>query len=316
IYGDSDDEKGGKAEETTSKQVSEAVDFGEEKVEPSPAFQRFSGRAAEGAQADTTAIRGLAEIIDTGDKREAKYEYPLQKYTRLKDEVFELEHQLKQLTQSSESTNEEPTKQIVTQVNEDIKRMWGNVEEVTNSRYLTPLFGNGSQVATNGTVDSKFLMKQLEELGNNNGNAQKGTDGQAATAALTLYHDGSMDSSSHRLKDIAQRLDTLEALVGPTPDNMSHAKGGMTKSIEYLSKRLELLCDQNRLAALKRRSDSLKEALKEIKSVPQSTLEEQITKSKEHRINLMFEMMERWDQASQSLPGIVNRLRALKNLHQ
>ncbi|ETO06715.1 hypothetical protein RFI_30676, partial [Reticulomyxa filosa] len=100
IYGDSDDEKGGKAEETTSKQVSEAVDFGEEKVEPSPAFQRFSGRAAEGAQADTTAIRGLAEIIDTGDKREAKYEYPLQKYTRLKDEVFELEHQLKQLSQS------------------------------------------------------------------------------------------------------------------------------------------------------------------------------------------------------------------------
>jgi len=82
-----------------------------------------------------------------------------------------------------------------------------------------------------------------------------------------------------------------------------------------LSDRLELLRDPNRLAALKKRADTLKQALNDFKAVKMSN-EEQSGKSKEQKIDKMFEMMERWDQVSPSLPVIVNRLKALKDLQQ
>jgi len=199
--------------------------------------------------------------------------------------------------------------------------MWGNVEQFKNNVYLTPLFKE-AQASMIGTVDSKYLLKRLQEFQmgdsftNKSGKVPSTQTQSSSQAALTLYHDGSMDSRWYRLKEISERLNTLESLVGPAPENMSNVKGGMNRNVEYLAKRLELLCDQNRLSTLKRRVDALKEACKDIKSVTQSTLEEQITKSKEHKINQMFEMMERWDQASHALPAIVNRLRALQNLHQ
>jgi len=110
------------------------------------------------------------------------------------------------------------------------------------------------------------------------------------------------------------RLQSLEKIIGPTPENPS--VGDIMSSIEYLHKRLELISDEPRLDTLVRRAQTLKKELQTIQSKASQQIEDQITKTKEEKINKMFDMMQRWDQASLQLPTIVTRLRALKTLHE
>ncbi len=132
-------------------------------------------------------------------------------------------------------------------------------------------------------------------------------------AVFTLYHDGSVNSKSYQMAEIEQRLSNLENVLGPPPENA--AVGDMMRSVEFLTKRLDLLSDENRMEQLVRRAKTLKQALSDIQSNFKTTMEDQITKTKEPKINKMFEIMERWDSSAQALPAIVQRLTDLKNLH-
>lgn len=90
----------------------------------------------------------------------------------------------------------------------------------------------------------------------------------------------------------------------------------MTRSIEYLSSVLSLLSDSDKLQQLVRRAQVLRKKLQEIQAKGHAAIELQITKTKEEKINKLFDMMTRWDQAALQLPTIVNRLRSIKNLHE
>jgi len=255
IYG-SDDEKETKTVESnqTTTAVStenvKPVELQEEKVDPK---------------------LDLKGTISKNNKEEIKFEYPMQKYLRLQKEVSNLEKQLKELTQLAESNKEESTKNTIAQVNEDLKRAWANIEQLKNNRHLTPLFGE-TQAPILGDVDSRYLQKRLQELqANTSTNKTNGDSTNAAQSVLTLYRDPATNDKSYQFKEISERLDALEKLVGPIPQHTSNTKGGMTRNIEYLGKRLELLSDQNRISALKKRADKLKDALKDIKSLTQNS---------------------------------------------
>lgn len=116
------------------------------------------------------------------------------------------------------------------------------------------------------------------------------------------------------MKEITDRLSNLEKILGPKPDNATI--GDMTRSIEYLSSVLSLLSDDNKLESLVRRAQVLRKKLQEIQAKGHAAIELQITKTKEEKINKLFDMMTRWDQAALQLPTIVNRLRSIKNLHE
>ena len=137
---------------------------------------------------------------------------------------------------------------------------------------------------------------------------------ESSKAVFTLYHDGSINNQSYRVKDIADRLSKLENIIGPKPDNATI--GDMTRSIEYLSSVLSLLSDNDKLEQLVRRAQVLRKKLQEIQAKGHAAIELQITKTKEEKINKLFDMMTRWDQAALQLPTVVNRLRSIKNLHE
>ena len=90
----------------------------------------------------------------------------------------------------------------------------------------------------------------------------------------------------------------------------------MTRSIEFLDKRLALLGDESRLEGLARKAEVIRKSLQDYNSKAYQTIDEQITKTKEEKIEKMFDMMTRWDQAAIQLPSIVSRLRSVKNLHE
>merc|ERR1719414_370645 len=138
--------------------------------------------------------------------------------------------------------------------------------------------------------------------------------GDKGKAVFTLYHDGSVNNQSYRVSDINSRLSNLEAIIGRKPDNA--AVGDMTRSIEYLSNVLALLSDDMKLEALVRRAQTLKKQLAAIQQRGHDAIELQITKTKEEKINKLFDMMTRWDAAALQLPTVVDRLRSVKNVHE
>merc|ERR1712241_216840 len=168
------------------------------------------------------------------------------------------------------------------------------------------------------TVDSNYLFKRLEEFQAQKMDGKSEVDsnsrGDKGKAVFTLYHDGSVNNQSYRVHDINARLANLEAIIGRKPDNA--AVGDMTRSIEYLSSVLALLSDDMKLEALVRKAKNLKQQLAAIQQRGHDAIEMQITKTKEEKINKLFEMMTRWDEAALQLPTIVDRLRSVKNLHE
>ena len=90
----------------------------------------------------------------------------------------------------------------------------------------------------------------------------------------------------------------------------------MTRSIEFLDKRLALLGDEARLEGLARKAEVIRKSLQDYNSKAYKNIDDQITKTKEEKIEKMFDMMTRWDQAAIQLPNIVARMRSVKNLHE
>merc|ERR1712228_769894 len=163
-------------------------------------------------------------------------------------------------------------------------------------------------------MGANYLFKRLQEF-----QAQKLNDGNkggvdGSKAVFTLYHDGSMNKQTYRMKEINDRLCNLEKIVGPKPDNATI--GDMTRSVEYLSSVLELLSDDMKLDQLVRRAQVLRKKLQEIQSKGHGAIELQITKTKDEKIKKMFDMMTRWDQAALQLPTIVSRLRSVKKVNR
>jgi len=205
----------------------------------------------------------------------------------------------------------DPTKNIVHHLNEEISKLWYNVEEFKSNPQLSSLFvENNSNLSDN--VDPNHLFKKLRELQSRQGNTN--TNNNNNRPNVTLYHDGAITNKSFHMKELEDRLQLLEKIVGPSPENPS--VGDMMASVEYLNARLELISDEMKLDNLVRRAANLRKELQTIQQKTSQQIEDQITKAKEEKINRMFDVMERWDQASLQLPTIISRLHSLKILHE
>lgn len=282
-----------------------------EKTEPIKAFERFGGKIFDPSQ----PIGKNAEVYDATSKNDAKFESPLQKYKRLSSEINSFVNELQQVSQKASSDASDPTKEITQKLNEEISKLWSNVEEFKTNPQLASLFAEANASVLE-TVDASYLVKKLQQFQaqsqNNSNNNSNNNESNVAT--LTLYSDGNTNSQSFRAKDIEDRLTNLEKVVGPPPEHGNNSD--MWRSIEFLDKRLSLLGDQSRIEGLVRKAETIRKALQDYNSKAYQSIDEQITKTKEEKIEKMFDMMTRWDQAAIQLPTVVQRLRSLKNLHE
>merc|ERR1712129_301094 len=199
---------------------------------------------------------------------------------------------------------------------QQLGNLWSNVEAFKDDPKIKSLFAEANSAMLD-TVDANYLFKRLQEFQAqklNGGGGSGSGDANESKAVFTLYHDGSMNKQTYRMKEIHDRLCNVEKIIGPKPDNAT--VGDMTRSVEYLSSVLELLSDDMKLEQLVRRAHDLRKKLQEIQSKGHGAIELQITKTKEEKIKKMFDMMTRWDQAALQLPTIVSRLRSVKNLHE
>eukprot|EP00484_Ammonia_sp_Unknown_P001157 CAMPEP_0197022370 /NCGR_PEP_ID=MMETSP1384-20130603/3285_1 /TAXON_ID=29189 /ORGANISM="Ammonia sp." /LENGTH=386 /DNA_ID=CAMNT_0042450407 /DNA_START=31 /DNA_END=1191 /DNA_ORIENTATION=- len=281
----------------------------EEQIAPSKAFQIYAGQLYDPSSSS-------ARVYDTTQSADRNFESPLQTYKRLQFEIQQFKDTLQEISDKAQKEQQDPTKQITQQLSQQLNELWSNVEAFKNDPQIAGLFAEANNALID-TVSADYLFKRLQEFqAQKMGGDDTKDDGQGADskAVFTLYHDGSMNNQTYRMKEIHDRLANLEKIIGPKPDNPTI--GDMTRSVEYLSSVLSLLSDDMKLDGLVRRAQVLRKKLQEIQAKGHAAIELQITKTKEEKINKLFDMMTRWDQAALQLPTIVSRLRSVKNLHE
>jgi len=286
----------------------------EERIQPSEAFQIYAGQLFD---PQAGSIRKTTRSYGTSNSKDANFESPLQTFKRLEYEIEDFRKRLDDIAKRAKQERRNPVKQVTQDLNRQLGNLWSNVENFKNDAMIKPLFTEAN-AAVLDTVDSNYLFKRLEEFQAQKMDGKSEVDskgrGDKGKAVFTLYHDGSVNNQSYRVSDINSRLSNMEAIIGRKPDNA--AVGDMTRSIEYLSSVLALLSDDLKLDALVRRAQVLRKKLQEIQSRGHDAIELQITKTKEEKINKLFDMMTRWDAAALQLPTVVDRLRSVKNVHE
>eukprot|EP01084_Bolivina_argentea_P066786 121764_1 len=293
----------------------------EEEITPSKAFQIYAGQLYDPqslqnnkGNKDENHLMQSSRIYDTTQSSDSKFESPLQTYKRLQFEIDEFKQRLDQIALKAKKDQQDPTKQITQQLSQQLGNLWSNVEAFKNDPQIASLFAEANSALLD-TVDANYLFKRLQQFQAQTMNGdESGKENEKAKAVFTLYHDGTMNNESYRMTELNQRLSNLERVIGPKPDNA--IVGDMTQSIEYLSSILELLSDDMKLDGLVRRASVLRKKLQEIQAKGHAAIELQITKTKEEKINKLFDMMTRWDQSALQLPKVVARLRSIKNLHE
>eukprot|EP01084_Bolivina_argentea_P306374 529419_1 len=297
------------------------VDVIEEEIKPSSAFQIFGGNLYDPSSSSSRRNKKLtaSRVYDSSNTtKNRNFESPLQTYKRLEFEIQEFNQKLSKIAEKANKDQQDPTKQITQQLSQELAKLWSNVEAFKNDPQIASLFAEANSALLD-TVDANYLFKRLQDFQasqlNDDKKQQNNDDDDGGNRAVfTLYHDGTMNNESYRMNELQSRLSNLEKIIGRSPDNASI--GDMTRSIEYLSSILSLLSDDMKLEGLVRRAQVLRKKLQEIQAKGHAAIELQITKTKEEKINKLFDMMTRWDQAALQLPTIVQRLRSIKNLHE
>jgi len=317
-----DDAKNDEAEDAVNEQAQQDADPNviDERIVPSKAFQIYAGQIYDPSSLPQQSGQAM-RVYDNTEKMDTRFESPLQTYKRLQFEINEFQEKLQQIASKAKKEQQDPTKQITQQLSKELTDLWSNVAAFQNDPQIAGLFAEANSAMLD-TVSADYLFKRLQEFQaqkldsddqKQNQQQQQPQNGDNK-AVFTLYHDGSMNHQSYRMKEISERLATLEKIIGPKPDTPT--VGDMTRTVEYLSNVLSLLSDDFKLEALVRRAHKLRKQLGEIQTKGHEAIEIQITKTKEEKINKLFEMMTRWDQAALQLPTIVSRLRSIKNLHE
>jgi hypothetical protein len=207
------------------------------------------------------------------------------------------------------------------------------------------------------TVGSSFLFKKLKALEAAAAEGKlpppSGAGGDDAGAVtFTLFHGASAaERKAVRMEELNGRLAHLERVIlGSGSDEtgapagaaeeakadeekeyakpgsldvsgamagVSDTRKGMLGNVEMLWRRLDLLTDSGRLKQLQRRAETLKRNLDDISLDTKGVAEDEITKSKEKKIDDMFDTLQRWDalNVQEVLPKVIDRLKALQVLH-
>jgi len=142
--------------------------------------------------------------------------------------------------------------------------------------------------------------------------------GDQGHVTYQLYYRPEQAKFSHnaRMADIEQRVERMEALVGNNPERLSTLTAetnnkSLMGAVAVLSGKLKLLDPaqleqvEGRIAALGQRMNQLSEKKEGVE-----------TADKNSNVFELYDLVKKWDTMADSLPHVVERLTALKELHE
>lgn len=315
-----DDQAEFDAEELTSTSVEHII------VNPNAAYDKFKDKRVGTKGLDfsdriskskrTGYESGEYELLGEGI---GVKETPQQKYQRLLHEVQELTQEVEKI---QSTVKESATEEKITPV--ALAKQVATLKQQLVSNHLEKLLG--PEAAINLTDPdgalAKRLLTQLDAAKTRKSPEGKSPakgfdkDGGLVTYELHCRPEQNKFSQAAKLAELEKRLGELESAVQCDQDPQNPLTVGLQgsnlmDSVEILQAKVNML-DVASLDQVEARLQSVLGKMNEI-AKHKAAVEDADTESKVHQL---FDIVQKWDSMSGTLPQVVQRLVALKQLHE
>ncbi|XP_063808421.1 dynactin subunit 2 [Pseudophryne corroboree] len=316
-----DDQAEFDAEELTSTSVEHII------VNPNAAYDKFKDKKVGTQQLDfsdriskskrTGYESGEYEILGEGVGLK---ETPQQKYQRLLHEFQELTQEVEKIQSTvKESATEEKLTAVA------LAKQVAALKQQLVSNHLEKLLGPDAAINLtdpDGAL-AKRLLTQLDvaktKTNPEGKSALKGSaqdNGGLVTYELHCRPEQNKFSQASKLAEMEKRLGELEAAVRCDQDTQNPLTVGLQGSnlmdtVEILQAKVNML-DVASLDQVEARLQSVLGKMNEI-AKHKATIEDADTESKVHQL---YDVVQKWDSMSGTLPQVVQRLVSLKQLHE
>lgn len=316
-----DDQAQFESEELCSDSVERIV------VNPNAAYDKFKDKhvSAKGLDFSDRISKNRRVGYESGDYELLAEgcgvkETPQQKYQRLVNEIHELCQDVEKIqTSTKESGAEERLTPVA------LAQQAAQLKQQLVSAHLDSLLGPDAHINLTDPdgVLAKRLLTQLEVARGVRSGA--GADGKTAAPkgpdGVILYELHSRPeqekfTESAKVAELERRLAELETAVGSGSDKRGPLSSGvqgssLTETLELLQARVSAL-DAATLDQVEARLQSVLGKMNEI-AKHKATMEDAETQSK---VSQLYDVVQKWDAMATSLPQVVQRLTAVRELHE
>ncbi|XP_071190819.1 dynactin subunit 2-like isoform X2 [Salvelinus alpinus] len=245
-------------------------------------------------------------------------ETPQQKYQRLVNEIQELSHEVEttQATTKDSSAEERLTPVVLAQQAAQLKQQ-------LVSAHLDTLLGPQAHInlADPDRALAERLLTQLEAARSSRGSTGERKASAKAPDGVVLYELHSRPEQERftdaaKVAELEKRLAELETAVGSGSDKQGPLSAGvqggsLMDTMELLQARVSAL-DSATLDQIEARLQSVLGKMNEI-AKHKATIEDADTQNK---VSQLYDVVQKWDTMATSLPQVVQRLMAVKELHE
>uniref|UniRef100_M4AU08 Dynactin 2 (p50) n=1 Tax=Xiphophorus maculatus TaxID=8083 RepID=M4AU08_XIPMA len=313
-----DDQAQFESEELCSDSVERIV------VNPNAAYDKFKDKhvSTKGLDFSDRISRsrrvgyesGEFEILGEGS---GVKETPQQKYQRLVNEIQELVQEVDTIQATAKESNAEERLTPVA-----LAQQAAQLKQQLVSAHLDSLLGPQAHInlADPDGALARRLLTQLEaakgsrssSAGDGKPSSTKGPDG-VVLYELHSRPEQEKFNESTKMAELEKRLAQLEIAVGSGSDKQVHTADFTHKSdtIELLQARVSAL-DSATLDQVEARLQSVLGKMNEI-AKNKAAIEDAETQNK---VSQLYDVVQKWDAVSTSVPQVVQRLVAVKELHE
>uniref|UniRef100_A0A3P8ZWA6 Dynactin subunit 2 n=1 Tax=Esox lucius TaxID=8010 RepID=A0A3P8ZWA6_ESOLU len=247
-------------------------------------------------------------------------ETPQQKYQRLVNEIQELSQEVETIQATTNDSNAEERLTPVV-----LAQQAAQLKQQLVSAHLDSLLGPQAHInlADPDGALAKRLLTQLEAARGSRGStgegrapvASKGPDG-VVLYELHSRPEQEKFTDAAKMAELERRLAELETAVGPGSDKQGPLSAGvqgasLMDTMELLQARVSAL-DSATLDQVEARLQSVLGKMNEI-AKHKAAIEDADTQNK---VSQLYDVVQKWDAMATSLPQVVQRLMAVKELHE
>ncbi|XP_007907518.1 dynactin subunit 2 isoform X1 [Callorhinchus milii] len=307
-------------EELNSESVERIV------VNPNASYDKFKDKRVSTKDIDFSdrISKSRRTGYETGDyemlgEGSGVKESPQQKYQRLLHEMQELSEEVEQIKSTVKDSSAEEKLTPVALANQV-----STLKQHLITLQLEKVLGPDAAIDLTDPEGAlaKRLLAQLDVTKSGKGRPTvdkspgKGTDGNAITYELYYRPEQHKFTQAAKVAELEKRLSELEVAVGTSSDKQNPLTVGLQGSclmgtIEILQAKVSTL-DSATLDQVEARLQSVLGKLNEI-AKHKTASEDAETQSK---VAQLYELVQKWDAMATTLPQVVQRLVAVKELHE
>ncbi|XP_076161871.1 dynactin subunit 2 [Ptiloglossa arizonensis] len=255
---------------------------------------------------------------------EGKKETPIQKYQRLQCEIKDLYEEINEIKEKAEEEKEvESVVDIISQVQDLGKQLDSLQLEECLGNDLVATLSDPQGTRLKELISQIEAFKQTSILTSESDSTTQSTKVDKVVEPNVLKYQMMYFPEKARMQEAArialleQRLCNLESVIGTTNDKLSKFSQnlkyqGIMEAVQELGAKAALL-DTYQLDIIENRLASL---IHKMDNVAQKKSALTLDSEQEQKISEMYEIMKQTETMSQILPQTVNRMLALKTIHQ